>query len=181
MTSQFDTDTQIANLKKQIREVPDFPKQGILFYDLTTLFREAAGLRSVIEFLTERYKDKGIDRVIGIESRGFIFGPTVAYNIGAGFVPVRKPGKLPAPTFRETYQLEYGTDCLEIHQDAIQPGQKVLIVDDLIATGGTAAATVNMVRKMSAELVGLAFVVELEALKGREKLDSCEVFSILKY
>ena len=168
-------------LKKQIREVPDFPKPGILFYDLTTLLKDREGLRSVMDILTDEYKEKEIDRVIGIESRGFIFAPALAYNLNAGFVLVRKQGKLPAESISASYDLEYGQDVLEMHKDSIEPGQRVLIVDDLIATGGTAAATLQMVRQLEGEVVGLAFIVELESLKGREKLDGAEIFSILKY
>ena len=171
----------MEELKKKIREVPDFTKPGILFYDLTTLFQDAEGFRTVIDLLTERYKGQGIDQVLAIESRGFILGPTLAYNIGAGFVPVRKPGKLPAKTLSATYDLEYGQDSIEIHEDAVKNGQRVLIIDDLIATGGTAAATLKLVREMGGEVPEVAFLVELEFLKGREKLDGVEIFSLLKY
>ncbi len=171
----------MEELKKKIREVPDFPKPGILFYDLTTLLKDREGLRSVMDILTEEFKEKEIDRVVGIESRGFIFAPALAYNLNAGFVLVRKKGKLPAETVSASYDLEYGQDVLEMHKDAIEPGQRMLIVDDLIATGGTAAATAQMVRELKGEVVALAFIVELESLKGREKLDGAEVFSILKY
>lgn len=168
-------------LKKKIREVPDFPKPGILFYDITTLLKDPVGLRQVIQILTDRYRGLGIEKVLGIESRGFILAPPVACNIGAGFVPVRKKGKLPSETLSLTYDLEYGQDTLEIHRDAIEEGQKVLIVDDLIATGGTAAATSKMAKYLGAEVVELAFLVELEALQGRLKLDGFRVYSILKY
>lgn len=171
----------MEELKKKIREIPDFPKPGILFYDVTTLLKDREGLREVVEILTERYQGKGIDKVLGIESRGFILGPPLAYNIGAGFIPVRKAGKLPAETLRYTYDLEYGKDALEIHRDAIEPGERVLIVDDVIATGGTAAATVEIARQLRAEVLGLAFLIELDFLKGREKLNGYEIFSILKY
>ena len=171
----------MEELKKKIREVPDFPKPGILFYDLTTLLKDREGLRSVMDILTEEYKEKEIDRVVGVESRGFIFAPALAYNLNAGFVLVRKKGKLPAETISASYDLEYGQDVLEMHKDAIEPGQRVLIVDDLFATGGTAAATVQMVRELKGEVVALAFVVELESLQGRKKLDGAEIFSILKY
>jgi len=171
----------MEELKKKIREVPDFPKPGILFYDITTLLKDREGLRSIMDILTEEYKEKGIDRVVGVESRGFIFAPALAYNLNAGFVMVRKKGKLPAESISASYDLEYGQDVLEMHKDSIEPGQRVLIVDDLIATGGTAAATVQMVRELKGEVVALAFIVELELLKGREKLDGAEVFSILKY
>ena len=171
----------MKELKKKIREVPDFPKPGILFYDITTLLKDREGLRSIMDILTEEYKEKRIDRVVGIESRGFIFAPALAYNLNAGFVLVRKKGKLPAESISASYDLEYGQDVLEMHKDSIEPGQRVLIVDDLIATGGTAAATAQMVRQLKGEVVGLAFIVELELLKGREKLDGSEIFSILKY
>ncbi len=171
----------MKELKKKIREVPDFPKPGILFYDITTLLKDREGLRSIMDILTEEYKGKGIDRVVGIESRGFIFAPALAYNLNAGFVLVRKKGKLPAESISASYDLEYGQDVLEMHKDSIEPGQRVLIIDDLIATGGTAAATAQMVRQLKGEVVALAFIVELESLKGREKLDGSEIFSILKY
>jgi adenine phosphoribosyltransferase len=171
----------MEELKKKIREIPGFPKPGILFYDLTTLLKDPQGIRDVVEILTSRYRDQRVDKVVAIESRGFILGGAVACNLGAGFVPVRKPGKLPAPTLKASYELEYGADSLEIHQDAIETGQRVLVLDDLIATGGTAAAVVNMVRQLGGELVGLAFLVELTQLNGRSRLEGCEVFSILKY
>ena len=168
-------------LKKKIREVPDFPKPGILFYDLTTLLGDPEGLRQVIDLMTEHYRDQEIDLVMGIESRGFILAPSIAYNLGAGFVPVRKPGKLPYKTLSSSYELEYGTDSVEIHEDAVEPGQRVLIVDDLIATGGTAAATVQLATRLEADVLSVAFLVELEALQGRKKLDGFDVFSLLKY
>jgi len=169
------------HLKETIREVPDWPKKGILFYDITTLLKNGPALREAIDGLIAPYKDKKVDLVVGVEARGFIFAPSVALILGAGFVPVRKPGKLPAATHKVTYDLEYGSDCLEIHQDAIRPGQRVLIVDDLIATGGTAKAVAQMVQKMGGTVVGLAFVVELEFLSGREKLSGFDVTSLLKY
>jgi adenine phosphoribosyltransferase len=171
----------MEKLKKLIREVPDFPKPGILFYDLTTLLKDQKGLHKVIDGLTERYQGQPIDKVVGIESRGFIFAPSLAYNLNAGFVPVRKKGKLPAETISASYQLEYGEDILEMHKDSIEPAQRVLIVDDLIATGGTAAATAQMVKQLGGEVVEFAFIVELEALKGSAKLGGHEVFSMLKY
>src|SRR6266849_2122004 len=149
-------------LKKLIREVPDFPKPGILFYDITTLLKDPNGLRSVIDELGGSSAVKGVDKVVGIEARGFIFAPAVAYALKAGFVPVRKPKKLPAETERIEYQLEYGTDALEIHRDAIQPGQRVLIVDDVLATGGTARAVAKLVEKLGGSVVGLSFVIELD-------------------
>jgi adenine phosphoribosyltransferase len=169
------------NLKSLIREVPDFPKPGINFYDITTLLQNPAGLRAVIDDLGAAYKGKGIEIVAGIEARGFIFAPAVAYALDAGFVPIRKPKKLPAPTERVEYQLEYGTDVLEIHKDAIVPGQKVLIVDDVLATGGTAKAVAHLVEKLGGNLVGLSFVIELDFLKGRDKLPGHKVNSLLHY
>jgi adenine phosphoribosyltransferase len=171
----------MTDFKSIIREIPDFPKPGILFYDLTTLMKNAAGFAAAIDQLAEPYRGKKIDLVLGIEARGFIFASSLAYKLGAGFVPVRKPGKLPAATHQAGYDLEYGKDSLEIHQDAITAGSSVLIADDLIATGGTAAAVANMVRRMGGNLVGLAFLVELEFLHGREKLPGMEVFSLIKY
>jgi adenine phosphoribosyltransferase len=167
--------------KALIREVPDFPKPGILFYDITTLLKNAGALRAIVDELTRRYQQRNISKVIGIESRGFIFGAPLAYRLGAGFVPVRKPGKLPADTFEVKYELEYGSNALAIHRDAIEPGEQVLIVDDLLATGGTAAATVNLVRLLGGSMVGLVFLVELAALKGRQKLNGCDVYSIVIY
>jgi len=171
----------MEELKKKIREVPDFPSPGILFYDLTTLLKDSESLRTVIDLMTQEYRDREIDQVVAIESRGFIFGPVLAYNLQAGFVPVRKKGRLPAQTISASYDLEYGQDVLEMHTDAIQKGERVLIVDDLIATGGTAAATTQLVHQLGGEIIGLAFIVELEFLKGREKLDGFEISSILKY
>jgi len=168
-------------LKKLIREVPDFPKKGILFYDITTLLKDNLGFATLIDALSEHYLRKEIDLVLGMEARGFIFGPALAYRLNAGFVPVRKPGKLPAATARISYELEYGSNTLEVHKDAIQTGQRVIIVDDLLATGGTAAATVSLARSLGAEIAGLGFVVELDFLKGREKLPGCDVFSLLHY
>src|ERR1700689_1150008 len=169
------------NLKSLIREVPDFPKPGINFYDITTLLQNPAGLRAVIDDLGEAYKGKGIEIVPGIEARGFIFAPAVAYALNSGFVPVRKPKKLPAATERVEYELEYGTDVLEIHKDAIAPGQKVLIVDDVLVTGGTAKAVAHLVEKLGGNLVGLSFVIELDFLKGRDKLPGHKVNSLLHY
>jgi adenine phosphoribosyltransferase len=168
-------------LKGAIREIPDWPKKGILFYDVTTLLKQGGCFGQTIDALMEPYRESRIDLVLGIEARGFIFAPTVAYALKAGFVPVRKPGKLPAATFDESYELEYGTDRLEIHQDAIKAGQRILIVDDLIATGGTAAATAALAEKMGGEIVGLSFAVELTALKGRDKLSNYSVHSVLQY
>jgi len=168
-------------LKKLIREVPDFPKKGILFYDITTLLKDKAGYATLIDVLAERYIGKDVDLILGMEARGFIFGPALAYRLNAGFVPVRKPGKLPAPTTRVEYDLEYGSNILEVHEDAIEKGQRVLIVDDLLATGGTAEATAKLATKLGADIAGLAFVVELDFLKGRDKLKPYDVYSVLHY
>src|SRR6201982_1874179 len=159
-----------AQLKKLIREVPDFPKQGILFYDITTLLKDKTGFAQLIDLFSEHYIGKHIDLILGIEARGFIFGPALAYRLNAGFVPVRKPKKLPATVARVNYDLEDGTDSLEIHLDAIQPGQRVIIVDDLLATGGTMQATVQLVRQLGGEIAGLGFAIELDFLKGRGKV-----------
>jgi len=169
------------HLKSLIREVPDFPKPGILFYDITTLLKDAQGLKAVIDGLSANYQDKQIDTVVGIEARGFIFAPAVAYALGAGFVPVRKPGKLPAASERVEYQLEYGTDALEIHRDAVKAGARVLIVDDVLATGGTAAAVAKLVRQLGGEVAGMEFVIELDFLHGREKLPGLDVQSLVQY
>ena len=168
-------------LKKLIREVPDFPKKGILFYDITTLLKDKLGLATLIDALAEYYLPKKVDLILGMEARGFIFGPALAYRLNAGFVPVRKPGKLPAPTARVEYELEYGTNILEIHKDAVQKGQRVIIVDDLLATGGTAEATTKLATSLGAEIAGLGFVVELDFLKGRDKLRQYDVYSLLHY
>ena len=168
-------------LKRLIREVPDFPKPGILFYDITTLLKDKSGFAALIDALSEHYIDHRADLVLGIEARGFIFGPALAYRLNAGFVPVRKPNKLPAETAKYTYQLEYGTDTLEIHRDAVRSGERVIIVDDLLATGGTAQACVRLAQLLSADVVGLGFVIELESLKGRAKLAGHDVFSLLQY
>jgi adenine phosphoribosyltransferase len=168
-------------LKKLIREVPDFPKKGILFYDITTLLKDQLGFATLVDLLSEHYIGQNIDVVLGMEARGFIFGPAVAYRLGAGFVPVRKPGKLPAAVTSVSYDLEYGSNTLQVHQDAIQKGQRVIIVDDLLATGGTAEATVKLAQSLGAEIAGLAFVVELDFLKGRDKLKGHDVFSLLNY
>lgn len=168
-------------LKKLIREVPDFPKKGILFYDITTLLKDKRGFAMLIDALAEYYINKDVDLVLGMEARGFIFAPALAYRLNAGFVPVRKPGKLPAATAKYDYALEYGTNTLEIHKDAIQAGQNVLIVDDLLATGGTAEATTKLASSLGAKIAGLGFVVELDFLKGRDKLKQYDVFSLLHY
>lgn len=169
------------DLKKLIREVPDYPKPGILFYDLTTLLKDKEGFRALIDRLCGHYSGHTIDIVAGIEARGFIFGPALAYRLSAGFVPVRKPKKLPAKTASISYALEYGTDTLEIHEDAIKPGQRVLICDDLLATGGTASATSKLVEKLGGKIEGAAFAVELTFLKGRSKLNGYDVFSLIQY
>ena len=169
------------DLKQHIRHVPDFPKSGILFYDITTLLRHPAGFKTTVDLLSTPYDGQGIDAVVGIESRGFILGAAVAQRIGAGFIPIRKPGKLPAKSIRETYDLEYGKDALEIHEDAIGKGQRILIVDDVLATGGTAAAAVQLVAKLGGELHGLAFLIELLFLKGKERIAQERVYSVLKY
>src|SRR5881398_3307010 len=175
------TSVNCEPLKKLIREIPDFPKKGILFYDITTLLKDKLGFATLIDALAEYYLPKKVDLVLGIEARGFIFGPALAYRLNAGFVPIRKPRKLPAETARVTYQLEYGSDTVEIHKDAIRPGQRVLIVDDLLATGGTAAACVQLARDLGGDVVGLAFALELTFLKGRERLQNCNVFSLIQY
>jgi adenine phosphoribosyltransferase len=169
------------DLAKMIRDVPDFPKEGIVFKDITTLIKDPQAFRKVIDLLTEHYAGQQIDLVVAVEARGYIFGAPVAYKLGAGFVPVRKVGKLPAETVREEYELEYGTDSVEMHRDAIQPGQKVLIVDDLIATGGSAAATARLVESLGGEVLGLAFLIELSFLKGVERLKGYDVFTVIEY
>ncbi|MGO4516285.1 adenine phosphoribosyltransferase [Terriglobus sp. 2YAB30_2] len=168
-------------LKSLVRTVPDFPKPGILFYDITTLLKDKAGFAQMIDAFAAYYIDKDVDLVLGIEARGFIFGPALAYRLNAGFVPVRKPRKLPAATAKVTYDLEYGSDSLEIHLDAVQPGQKVVIVDDLLATGGTMEATNQLVRQLGGIVVGLGFAVELDFLKGRAKFPDYDVYSLLHY
>jgi adenine phosphoribosyltransferase len=168
-------------LKSKIRHVPDFPKAGILFYDITTLLRDPEGFRVVIDSMASPYRDRGIDLVVGIESRGFILGAAVADRLGAGFVPVRKRGKLPAARVHASYDLEYGSDSLEMHHDAIEPGQRVLIVDDLLATGGTAKATVDLVKQLGGIVEGVALLIELVDLKGRTKLPGENVTAVLQY
>ncbi|MBZ5645836.1 MAG: adenine phosphoribosyltransferase [Acidobacteriia bacterium] len=175
------TATDCSGLKTLIREVPDFPIPGILFYDITTLLKDKKGFATLIDALSEHYIDKEVDLVLGMEARGFIFGPAVAYRLNAGFVPVRKPKKLPAEVARVEYALEYGKNTLEIHKDAVRNGQRVIIVDDLLATGGTAAATIELAQSLGAEIAGLGFVVELDFLKGRAKLAGHDVFSLLHY
>jgi adenine phosphoribosyltransferase len=168
------------DLAKMIRDVPDFPKEGILFKDITTLIKDPRAFKEVIDRLADHYVGKQIDLVVAVEARGYIFGAPIAYKLGAGFVPVRKEGKLPAETVREEYALEYGTDSVEMHRDAIQSGQKVLIVDDLIATGGSAAATARLVERLGGEVVSIAFLIELTFLKGVERLKDYDVFTMIE-
>ena len=168
-------------LKELVRTVPDFPKPGILFYDITTLLKDKAGFAKLIDAMAEHYIDRKVDLVLGIEARGFIFGPALAYRLNAGFVPVRKPKKLPAATVSVSYDLEYGSDSLEIHEDAIEAGERIVLVDDLLATGGTMEATVKLVRQLGGDIAGLAFAVELDFLKGRERFPDMDVFSLLHY
>lgn len=174
---------QIANeVKAKIRDIKDFPKPGIIFKDITTALKDAETLKKMVDFLYDNFKNDKIDYVVGLESRGFIFGMPVAYQLNSGFIPVRKPNKLPAKTLKESYALEYGTDTLEIHEDAFGKGDRVLIVDDLLATGGTAAAACNLVHKTGAEIVACAFVIELNDLKGRDKLPKdCKIVSMIEY
>lgn len=169
------------SLKKKIRNIPDYPKPGIVFRDITTLLRDRGAFREVHDILIERYRDRPIDVIAAVEARGFIFGGALANSLKVGFVPIRKPGKLPAPTISESYQLEYGEDTMEMHLDAISPGQKVLLVDDLLATGGTLAAAAKLVQKAKGEVFGIACVIELAFLNGRDLLKDFDMFSILKY
>ncbi len=171
----------MVDLKSKIRTIPHFPKKGIMFRDITTLLKDPEGFHEVINQFVNRYKNKKIDIVVGVESRGFILGGALAHQLGCGFVPVRKPGKLPAKTTKIEYELEYGKDALEIHNDAIIPGQNVLIIDDLIATGGTAKATADLVKKLGGNIVELAFVVDLPDLKGKEKLSDYPVFTLVQF
>lgn len=176
------TTQTIVDVKSKIRDIKDFPKEGIIFRDITTALKDAETLRVIVDYLCEQFKDEKIDYIAGIESRGFILGMPMAYKMGIGFVPVRKPNKLPAATYSQEYSLEYGTDKIEIHQDAFPKGANVLVVDDLLATGGTAEAACKLVKKAGANLVGTAFLIELTALKGREKLvDSPKNVSMLQY
>ena len=169
------------DLEKIIRDVPDFPKKGIIFKDITTLLKDTEAFKQTIDMMVEKYKGKGIGKIVGIESRGFIFGGAVAYLLGCGFVPARKPGKLPAETISESYTLEYGENTLELHVDAIEKGEKVVIIDDLLATGGTAAAVAKLVEKLGGQIEGLEFLIELDFLKGKEKLSGYPVYSYLHY
>jgi len=168
-------------LRAKIREIPDFPKPGILFYDITTLLKDPESFKHAIDLMLEPFREDRVDLVVGMESRGFIFSAPMAYQLGAGLVPVRKLGKLPAETLTVEYALEYGSNTLEIHRDAIMPGQRVLIVDDLLATGGTVRGTIDLVERLKGEVVGLAFLVELEFLKGRDRLDGRRVHSVVRY
>jgi adenine phosphoribosyltransferase len=169
------------DLRAKIREIPDFPKPGILFYDITTLLKDANAFKEAIDLMLEPYRDERVDLVVGMESRGFIFSAPMAYQLHAGLVPVRKLGKLPAETVTVEYALEYGSNTLEIHRDAITSGQRVLIVDDLLATGGTVGGTIELVERLQGEVVGLAFLVELDFLKGRDRLKGRRVTSVVKY
>jgi adenine phosphoribosyltransferase len=177
---ELKTDNNL-DLAQKIRDIPDFPKEGILFKDITTLLQDPEAFRLTIDRMAEQYAGRGIELVVGMESRGFIFGAPLAYKLGAGFIPVRKPGKLPAPCISESYTLEYGSNTLEMHQDAIKPGQKVLIVDDLLATGGTVKATIELVERLKGNPVSLAFLVELAFLEGRSKLEGYDVFSLIRF
>lgn len=168
-------------VESKVRDIVDFPKKGIVFRDITTAVKDPKALKFMVDFLTEQYEDKKIDYVVGIESRGFIFGAPLAYNLGAGFVVVRKPGKLPADVVSQEYSLEYGTDKIEMHADAIEPGKNVLVVDDLLATGGTVDAACKLLKKVGANIVGAAFIIELSDLKGREKLEGVDVVSMIQY
>jgi len=169
------------DLASMIRDVPDFPVKGVLFKDITTLIKDPDAFQEVIDRLVDRYADRNLDLVAAVESRGFIFGPPVAYQLGVGFVPIRKLGKLPAEKINASYTLEYGAETLEMHTDAIQPGQKVLIIDDLIATGGSAKAAIELVERLGGEVVGLGFLIELTFLHGREKLENYEVYSMIQF
>lgn len=169
------------DLASTIRDIPDFPQEGILFKDITTLLKNPQALQYSVDEMTKYGQAKGVDIVVGIESRGFIFGMPVAYQLGCGFIPVRKPGKLPAETISESYTLEYGSNTLEIHQDAITPGQKVLIVDDLLATGGTAEATCKLIERLGGQVAGVAFVIELTFLSGRQKLPGYDIFTLVQF
>ena len=169
------------DLTTTIRSVPDFPVEGILFYDITTLLKNPAAFKYSVDQLVERYQDEQVDGVVGMESRGFIYGAPLAYLLGVGFIPVRKPGKLPATKLAESYALEYGTNTLEIHQDGIKPGQRVLVVDDLLATGGTAKATCRLVERLGGTVASVAFLIELTFLNGRDQLQGYDVYSLLQY
>ena len=169
------------DLKRYIREVPDWPKPGILFYDITTLLKDPLALRMTVDRFVWLFARQQVDKVVGMESRGFMFGPIVAYDLNAGFVPVRKPGKLPAQTVEQSYELEYGTDRLQVHQDAIEPGERVLVVDDLVATGGTARATAQLIERLGGQVIGMGFIIELTFLQPREKLSGYRLESLIQY
>ena len=171
----------MENLKRLIRDIPDFPQKGIIFRDITTLWQKGPHFKQVVDEIAQHYTNKNVSLVVGIEARGFIMGAAIAYRLGAGFIPIRKKGKLPYKTVQVSYDLEYGTDTVEMHKDALKLGENVLIVDDLLATGGTACASVELVKKLKGKIVGIAFLVELTPLKGREKLKGYEVFSLIKY
>ncbi|MEK6691902.1 MAG: adenine phosphoribosyltransferase [Nitrospirota bacterium] len=169
------------DLKSKIRDIPNFPKEGIIFKDITTLLKDPEAFKKAIDKIATFYKDEGIEKVIGVESRGFILGAPVAFQLGAGFIPVRKPGKLPSDIYEAKYELEYGTDTLTIHQDALTPGQRVLIVDDLLATGGTVSATIELIKLLGGVIVGIAFLVELSELRGRNRIDGFNILSLITY
>ncbi len=169
------------DLAKMIRDVPDFPKEGIIFKDITTLIKDPEAFKQAVDVLADHYTGRQVDLVAAVEARGYIFGAPIALKLGAGFIPVRKMGKLPAETLREEYELEYGTDAVEMHKDAIQPGQKVLIVDDLIATGGSAEATARLVERLGGEVVGIAFLIELTFLHGVDRLKKYDVYTVIEY
>ncbi len=169
------------DIKSSIRTVPDFPKKGIMFRDITTLLKDKDAFNYAVDKLYEHYKDKSIDKVVSVESRGFIFGSVLAYKLGAGFVPIRKPGKLPAEVIKQEYQLEYGTDSMEIHKDAINPGERVLVHDDLLATGGTVAAACKLIEKLQGKVEGICFLIELTPLNGRKAIPAKDVFSLIEY
>ena len=175
------TKMKINDLKKSIRDIHDFPKEGIIFKDITTLLKDKDAFKKSVDVLAKKYKKEGIDYVVSAEARGFIFGAAIAYKLNVGFIPVRKKGKLPSKTKSVTYDLEYGTDVLEIHEDAIEPGSKVLVIDDLLATGGTVKAVVDLMKQQKAVIVGIAFLVELKFLKGKNKLKDLPVYSVIKY
>jgi adenine phosphoribosyltransferase len=170
-----------ADLRELIRSIPDFPKQGILFRDITTLLKDSGGFKQAVDTMASRYKDAKIDKIVCIEARGFLLGGALAYKLGCGVIPVRKPGKLPSQTVKQTYELEYGSDAVEVHADAIKPGERVLVVDDLLATGGTARAAVDLVEKLGGEIVSCAFLIELADLNGRNLLDNHDIYSVITY
>ncbi len=170
-------------VREHVRTVPDFPKKGIMFLDITTATKDAKAMEYMIEFLYEKFKNENVDYIAGVESRGFIFGAALAYKLNAGFIPIRKPNKLPAETIKESYSLEYGTDTIEMHADALKPGDRVVVIDDLLATGGTAVAACKLVKRVGAEVVASAFIIELDPLKGRERIETegIKVISMLNY